>query len=97
MPRRGQQVVRDDEGGLADRISVGVLARAFPRELVEPVIDTARSRLGPTSIQSLFDENSPSSCFRYLGYQIDRFRQVEVLAPGRGAATLPNGVAGGAA
>ena len=44
MARRGQQMVRDDEGELADRISVGVLAKAFPRELVESVIDTARAR-----------------------------------------------------
>ena len=33
-----------DEGGLGDRISVGVLARAFPREAVEEVIDAAGAR-----------------------------------------------------
>jgi hypothetical protein len=32
------------EGGLEDRISVGVLARAFPREAVEEVIDAAGAR-----------------------------------------------------
>ena len=43
MPRAGQQA-REDEGGLEDRISVGVLARAFPRELVDEVIDAAGAR-----------------------------------------------------
>jgi len=37
-------MVRDDEGGLADRVSVGVLAKAFPRELVESVIEAAGAR-----------------------------------------------------
>ncbi|HEY8719239.1 hypothetical protein [Pengzhenrongella sp.] len=45
MARAGQQMVRDDEGGLADRISVGVLAKAFPRELVESVIDAVGAGL----------------------------------------------------
>jgi Insertion element 4 transposase N-terminal/Transposase DDE domain len=44
MARAGQQMVQDDDGGLADRISVGVLAKAFPRELVESVIEAARAR-----------------------------------------------------
>ena len=44
MARAGQQMVRDDEGGLADRVSVGVLAKAFPRELVESVIEVAGAR-----------------------------------------------------
>ena len=43
MPRAGQQA-RDEDGGLEDRISVGVLARAFPRELVDEVIDAAGAR-----------------------------------------------------
>jgi hypothetical protein len=43
MARAGQQVLRDD-GRLEDRISVGVLARAFPREAVEEVIDAAGAR-----------------------------------------------------
>jgi Insertion element 4 transposase N-terminal/Transposase DDE domain len=43
MPRAGQQA-RDQDGGLEDRISVGVLAKAFPRELVEEVIDQAGAR-----------------------------------------------------
>ena len=43
MPRAGQRA-REDEGGLEDRISVGVLARAFPRELVDEVIDAAGAR-----------------------------------------------------
>ena len=43
MPRAGQQA-REDEGGLEDRISVGVLARAFPRDLVDEVIDAAGAR-----------------------------------------------------
>ena len=43
MARAGQRVVVD-EGGLADRISVGVLAKAFPRAAVEAVIDAAGVR-----------------------------------------------------
>ena len=43
MARRGQRVLRD-EGRLEDRISVGVLAKAFPRERVEAVIEVARVR-----------------------------------------------------
>jgi hypothetical protein len=43
MGRAGQQVVRD-EGGLEDRISVGVLARAFPRARVEAVVEAAKAR-----------------------------------------------------
>jgi hypothetical protein len=43
VPRAGQQA-REDEGGLEDRISIGVLARAFPRELVDEVIDAAGAR-----------------------------------------------------
>src|SRR5450759_1345970 len=43
MGRAGQQVLRD-EGGLEDRISVGLLARAFPRAKVEAVVETARAR-----------------------------------------------------
>ena len=43
MGRAGQQVVRD-EGGLEDRISVGLLARAFPRATVEAVIEAAGAR-----------------------------------------------------
>ena len=43
MPRAGQQA-RDQEGGLEARIAVGVLARAFPRELVDEVIDAAAAR-----------------------------------------------------
>jgi hypothetical protein len=43
MPRAGQRA-REDEGGLEDRISVGVLARAFPRELVDEVIEAAGAR-----------------------------------------------------
>jgi hypothetical protein len=40
MPRAGQRA-GDSEGGLEDRVSVGVLAKAFPRELVDEVIDAA--------------------------------------------------------
>jgi hypothetical protein len=43
VARAGQQA-RDGDGGLEDRISVGVLAKAFPRELVEEVIDAAGAR-----------------------------------------------------
>src|ERR1022692_3783314 len=43
MARAGQQVLRED-GRLEDRISVGVLARAFPRDAVEEVIDAAGAR-----------------------------------------------------
>lgn len=35
---------RARDGGLEDRISVGVLARAFPREVVEEVIDAGGAR-----------------------------------------------------
>ena len=44
MARAGQRMGRDDEGGLAARITVGVLAKAFPRELVESVIEVAGAR-----------------------------------------------------
>lgn len=43
MARSGQRVLRD-EGGLEDRISVGVLAKAFPREAVEEAVDAAGAR-----------------------------------------------------
>ena len=43
MPRAGQQA-RDEAGGLEDRVSVGVLAKAFPRELVDEVIEEAGAR-----------------------------------------------------
>lgn len=43
MARAGQRVLRD-EGRLEDRISVGVLAKAFPREVVEAVVDAAGAR-----------------------------------------------------
>ena len=43
MARAGQQAGEAD-GGLEDRISVGVLARAFPRELVDEVIGAAGAR-----------------------------------------------------
>jgi hypothetical protein len=43
MPRAGQRA-RDEDGGLEDRISVGVLGQAFPRELVDEVIDAAGAR-----------------------------------------------------
>ncbi|MGC8513831.1 MAG: transposase domain-containing protein, partial [Acidimicrobiales bacterium] len=43
MARPGQRMLRD-EGRLEDRISVGVLARAFPRELVEEVVEEAGAR-----------------------------------------------------
>ena len=43
MARAGQQAGEAD-GGLEDRISVGVLAKAFPRELVDEVIDAAVAR-----------------------------------------------------
>jgi hypothetical protein len=43
MARAGQRVLRD-EGGLEDRISVGVLAKAFPRQAVQEVVDAAGAR-----------------------------------------------------
>src|SRR3974377_1447166 len=43
MPRAGQQA-REDAGGLEDRISVGVLARAYPRAVVDEVIAAAGAR-----------------------------------------------------
>jgi hypothetical protein len=43
VARAGQQVLHD-QGVLGDRISVGVLARAFPREAVEAAVDAAGAR-----------------------------------------------------
>ena len=43
MARAGQRALRD-EGRLGDRISVGVLARAFPREAVEEAVEAAGAR-----------------------------------------------------
>ena len=43
MGRAGQKVIREDVG-LADRIGVGVLAKAFPRATVEAVIEAAGAR-----------------------------------------------------
>ena len=43
MGRAGQQVLRDEDG-LADRISVGLLARAFRRATVEAVVEAANAR-----------------------------------------------------
>src|SRR5512135_606003 len=43
MPRAGQ-LARDSEGGLEDRVSVGVLAKVFPRGLVDEVIEAAGAR-----------------------------------------------------
>ena len=42
VARAGQQA-RDGDGGL-EAVSVGVLARAFPRELVDEVIDATGAR-----------------------------------------------------
>src|SRR6266851_2431993 len=42
VARRGQQVVAGDR--LADRIGIGVLAKVFPPELVDRVIDQAGAR-----------------------------------------------------
>lgn len=43
MGRAGQQVLKDEDG-LGDRISVGLLARAFPRATVEAVVAAAGAR-----------------------------------------------------
>src|ERR1035437_1869511 len=43
MGRPGQKVLKDEDG-LADRISLGLLARAFPRATVEAVIEAAKAR-----------------------------------------------------
>jgi hypothetical protein len=43
MARAGQQVLQQD-GRLEDRISAGMLARAFPRQAVEEAIDAAGAR-----------------------------------------------------
>ena len=43
MARPGQRILRD-ENRLEDRISVGVLAKAFPREVVEEVVEAAGAR-----------------------------------------------------
>jgi len=43
VARAGQQVLRDQDK-LGDRISVGVLAKAFPRQAVEEAVDAAGAR-----------------------------------------------------
>jgi len=43
VARAGQQV-QGDQGRLGDRITVGVLAKAFPRQLVEEAVDAAGAR-----------------------------------------------------
>lgn len=43
MGRAGQQVVRDEDG-LEGRISIGLLARAFPRASVEAVVEASGTR-----------------------------------------------------
>ncbi len=43
MGRAGQQVLKDEDG-LGDRVSVGLLARAFPRSTVEAVVQAADAR-----------------------------------------------------
>ncbi len=43
MARAGQQA-QGDRGGLGDRITVGVLAKAFPRQAVEEAVDAAGAR-----------------------------------------------------
>ena len=43
MARAGQQALHD-QGGLGDRISVGLLAKAFPREAVEEAVEAAGAR-----------------------------------------------------
>ena len=43
MARAGQQALHD-QGVLGDRISVGVLAKAFPRQAVEEAVDAAGAR-----------------------------------------------------
>jgi Insertion element 4 transposase N-terminal len=43
MGRPGRKVLKDEDG-LADRISLGLLARAFPRATVEAVVEAAKAR-----------------------------------------------------
>ena len=43
MGRPGQKVLRDEDA-LADRISLGLLARVFPRATVEAVVQAAGAR-----------------------------------------------------
>ena len=43
MGRPGQKVIRDEDA-LAERISLGLLARAFPRATVEAVVEAANAR-----------------------------------------------------
>jgi hypothetical protein len=43
MGRAGQKVLKDEDG-LQDRVSVGLLARAFPRATVEAVIEASGAR-----------------------------------------------------
>src|SRR5664280_2051127 len=43
MGRPGQKVIRDEDA-LAERISLGLLARAFPRATVEAVVEAAKAR-----------------------------------------------------
>jgi hypothetical protein len=58
VARAGQQVL-PDQGKLGDRISVGLLAKAFPREVVDEAVDAAgareqRSRLLPAWLTVYF-------------------------------------------
>ena len=43
MGRPGQKVLKDEDA-LAERISLGLLTRAFPRATVEAVIEAAKAR-----------------------------------------------------
>ena len=50
MGRAGQKVLKDEDA-LGDRVSVGLLARAFPRATVEAVIEASGAREQRTRIE----------------------------------------------
>ncbi|MHB1474288.1 MAG: transposase domain-containing protein [Dermatophilaceae bacterium] len=106
MGRAGQQVVRDEDG-LADRISVGLLARAFPRETVEAVVEAAKAREKRTRMLpswlvvyyvlalALFMDMGGGRVMRRLAGTLSwAARGVTVVVPSQGGAEPGTGPAG---
>src|SRR5712692_7274331 len=85
VARRGQQVVAGDR--LADRIGIGVLAKVFPPELVDRVVDEAgvrerRTRTLPSRVV-LFFQSGYGEVWNKLVAGLDWARQFRVrLAAG---------------
>src|SRR5258706_16391826 len=107
MARAGQRVLRED-GRLEDRISVGVLARAFPRDAVEEVIEAAgareqRNRMLPAWLTAYFvlalalfmDMGAGRVMRRLAGTLAWAARGVPVRVPSEGALSNARGRLGG--